>query len=65
MALERLDDALTDLERLDPRQADILTLRFFGGLEGEEIAAALDMSVRTVKGEWAMAKLLLYRELAS
>ena len=62
--LQRLDDALIDLERLDPRQADIVTLRFFGGLEGEEIAAALDISVRTVKREWAMAKLWLYRELA-
>ena len=62
--LERLDDALIDLERLDPRQAEIVTLRFFGGLEGEEIAAALDISVRTVKREWAMAKLWLYRELA-
>jgi RNA polymerase sigma factor (TIGR02999 family) len=62
--LERLDHALTDLERLDPRQADIVTLRFFGGLEGAEIAAALGISERTVKREWAMAKLWLYRELA-
>lgn len=63
--LERLDDALTDLEALDPRQADIVTLRFFGGLEGEEIAAALDISVRTVKREWAAAKLWLRREMAA
>lgn len=62
--LERLDHALSDLERLDPRQADIVTLRFFGGLEGAEIAAALGISERTVKREWAMAKLWLYRELA-
>jgi len=62
--LERLDHALIDLERLDPRQADIVTLRFFGGLEGAEIAAALGISERTVKREWAMAKLWLYRELA-
>lgn len=63
--LERLDDALSDLEALDPRQADIVTLRFFGGLEGEEIAAALDISVRTVKREWAAAKLWLHRELSA
>lgn len=62
--LERLDHALSDLERLDPRQADIVTLRFFGGLEGAEIAAALGISERTVKREWATAKLWLYRELA-
>ncbi len=62
--LERLDHALSDLERLDPRQADIVTLRFFGGLEGTEIAAALGISERTVKREWATAKLWLYRELA-
>jgi RNA polymerase sigma factor (TIGR02999 family) len=61
--LERLDDALVDLERLDARQAEIVTLRFFGGLEGAEIAAALGISERTVKREWAMAKLWLYREL--
>lgn len=64
LPLEQLDDALTDLERLDPRQADIVTMRFFGGMEGEEIAAALSLSVRTVKREWAAAKLWLYRELA-
>jgi RNA polymerase sigma factor (TIGR02999 family) len=63
--LEKLDDALKDLEALDPRQADIVTLRFFGGLEGEEIAVALDLSVRTIKREWAAAKLWLLRELAA
>ena len=62
--LERLDDALETLEGLDPRQADIVTLRFFGGLKGDEIAAALDISVRTVKREWSMAKLWLHRELS-
>ena len=57
--LERLDDALDDLARLDPRQAEIVTLRFFGGLDSEQIAAALDISPRTVKREWAAAKLWL------
>ena len=65
LELTRLDDALTDLESLDPRQAEIVTLKFFGGLDGEEIAAALSISPRTVKREWAMAKLWLHRALAA
>ncbi|MCB1608069.1 MAG: sigma-70 family RNA polymerase sigma factor [Xanthomonadales bacterium] len=65
LELTRLDDALTDLEALDPRQAEIVTLKFFGGLDGEEIAAALSISTRTVKREWAMAKLWLGRAMAS
>ncbi len=65
LELTRLDDALNDLEALDPRQAEIVTLKFFGGLDGEEIAAALSISTRTVKREWAMAKMWLGRALAA
>lgn len=65
LELDRLDDALKELEALDARQADIVTLRFFGGLTGEEIAGVLGISPRTVKREWAVAKIWLYKSLAS
>jgi RNA polymerase sigma factor (TIGR02999 family) len=58
-----LDRALTRLEALDPEQARIIELRFFGGLTIEETAAALSLSPSTVKREWALAKGWLYREL--
>ncbi|MEM6793875.1 MAG: ECF-type sigma factor [Acidobacteriota bacterium] len=64
LELDRLDDALKELEALDARQAEIVTLRFFGGLKGEEIAEVLGISPRTVKREWAVAKLWLYKCLA-
>lgn len=58
-----LDRALTKLEALDPDQARIVELRFFGGLTVEETALALAVSVATVKREWALAKGWLFREL--
>ena len=58
-----LDLALQKLEALDPEQGRIVELRFFGGLTVEETAAALGISARTVKREWALAKGWLYREL--
>lgn len=58
-----LDRALTKLEALDPPQARIIELRFFGGLTIEETAAALAISPTTVKREWAVAKGWLFREL--
>lgn len=58
-----LDDALTRLQALDPRQAKIVELRYFAGLKVEETAEALDLSTRTVKREWAMARAWLKREL--
>jgi len=58
-----LDRALTKLEILDPEQARIIELRFFGGLTIEETAAALSVSPATIKREWALAKGWLYREL--
>jgi RNA polymerase sigma factor (TIGR02999 family) len=58
-----LDRALTKLETLDPEQARIIEMRFFGGLTIEETAAALSLSPTTVKREWAVAKGWLYREL--
>lgn len=51
-----LDEALTALEAHDPRMARIAQLRFFGGLGVDDIAAAMDVSPRTVKREWAVAR---------
>jgi RNA polymerase sigma factor (TIGR02999 family) len=60
-----MDAALRDLEGLDPRQAQIVELRFFGGLTITEIGLAMDISPATVKREWATAKIWLRRELSS
>lgn len=60
-----LDDALAALARVDPRQADIVVMRFFGGLTMEEIAAVLGLSKRSVEAEWTMIKAWLRRELAA
>jgi RNA polymerase sigma factor (TIGR02999 family) len=60
-----LDDALKDLGALDPRQSQIVELRFFGGLTIEEVGEVLDVSPRTVKREWRMAKAWLRREILS
>ncbi len=61
--LVALDDALQDLEKLDPRQARVVELRFFAGLSLEETAAALKVSVGTVRRDWSLAEAWLYREL--
>ena len=61
--LVALDRALTSLAELDPQQAKIVELRFFGGLSVEETANALDISPATVKRHWTIAKAWLMREL--
>jgi RNA polymerase sigma-70 factor, ECF subfamily len=58
-----LNEALERLAQFDARKAQIIELRYFGGLSVEETAAALDVSDITVKREWAKAKAWLYREL--
>ena len=63
--LVRIDEALTRLEALDPRQAKVVELRFFGGLNVDETAEAMGISAPTVKREWAMAKAWLHRELSA
>jgi RNA polymerase sigma factor (TIGR02999 family) len=62
--LVALDDALQTLERLDPRQARVVELRFFAGLNLEETAEALKISVATVRRDWSMAEAWLFRELS-
>jgi RNA polymerase sigma factor (TIGR02999 family) len=61
--LVALDDALTALEKLVPRRAAVVELRFFAGLSIEETAAQLGVSPNTVKREWRRAKAWLYNEL--
>jgi len=58
-----LDAALTELARLDPNQARIVELRFFGGLSVEETAEAMSISPATVKRHWAIARAWLLRAL--
>ncbi len=59
-----LDEALTRLADLHPRQAQVVELRFFAGLEIEEVADALGVSTPTVKRDWTAARAWLNRELA-
>jgi RNA polymerase sigma-70 factor, ECF subfamily len=58
-----LDEALTRLAEFDPQQAQLVELRFFGGLSVEEAAAVLGVSRTTVKRNWNVAKAWLAREL--
>jgi RNA polymerase sigma-70 factor, ECF subfamily len=58
-----LDDALTTLARLDPRRAQVIELRFFGGLSVQETADALGVSSPTVLRDWRLARAWLAREL--
>jgi RNA polymerase sigma factor (TIGR02999 family) len=58
-----VDEALTELSQVAPRQAKVVELRYFGGLTEEEIVAALDISPRTVRRDWNLAKAWLSREL--
>jgi RNA polymerase sigma-70 factor (ECF subfamily) len=60
----RVHEALEALAGLDPRQARIVELRFFGGFSNEETAEILGLSVATVKRDWAMARAWLHGELA-
>jgi len=58
-----LDDALAGLAEIDPRKARIVELRYFAGFQIEEVARLLEISVTTVKREWAFAKVWLLREV--
>ena len=61
--LMALDDALSELARLDERQEKIVELRYFGGMTNEEVALALGISPATVKREWTVAKAWLSRRI--
>lgn len=58
-----LDDLLKTLAELNPRQAKIVELRFFGGMTMREIATESNLGLRTVEKEWAMARAWMRREL--
>ena len=58
-----LDAALEDLAAMNPRQAKVIECRFFGGLGVKETAAALDISERTVRNDWTIARAWLHRRL--
>jgi RNA polymerase sigma factor (TIGR02999 family) len=62
--LVALDDALSALSALDPRQSRVVELRFFGGLSVEETAEALNISETTVRRDWTLARAWLHRELS-
>ena len=64
VSIAAVDQALKDLETLDPRQAQVVELRFFGGLTIPETAELMSLSEATVKREWLTAKRWLQREMA-
>jgi RNA polymerase sigma-70 factor, ECF subfamily len=59
-----LHEALERLSKLDARQGSIVELHFFGGLSFEEISSVLGMSERTVKRDWALARIWLFKEIS-
>ncbi|MDQ4123351.1 MAG: sigma-70 family RNA polymerase sigma factor [Acidobacteriota bacterium] len=59
-----LDEALNKLGELDPQLCQIVEMKFFSGLTNEEVAEVLNISVATVKREWATAKTWLLREIS-
>jgi RNA polymerase sigma factor (TIGR02999 family) len=63
LELLRLDESLERLAKLDPRQSKIVELRFFAGLTVEEAAAVLQVSPKTVRRDWSVAKAWLHGDL--
>ena len=58
-----LEDALVRLEKLNPRQAQVVEMRYYGGLSVEEVAGVLGIATRSVKRDWALARSWLYQEI--
>jgi RNA polymerase sigma factor (sigma-70 family) len=61
--VSQLDQALDRLEKNNPRQAKVVELRYFGGLSIEQIGATLGIAPRSVKRDWALARIWLFEEL--
>jgi RNA polymerase sigma factor (TIGR02999 family) len=61
--LLQLDEALEHLATLEPRLAQVVNCRFFGGLTEQETADALDLTTRTVQRDWVKARIMLHRLL--
>ena len=62
--LVRMDDALNQLATFDQRKAQIVEMRYFGGLQAEEMAGVLRVSVQTVHRDWGLARSWLAREIS-
>jgi RNA polymerase sigma factor (TIGR02999 family) len=62
-SLLALDDALKDLENLDPQAARVVELRYFGGYTDQEVADSLGVSVSTVRRDWEFARSWLYDQI--
>jgi RNA polymerase sigma factor (TIGR02999 family) len=62
--LVALDEALAKLALIDPRKAQIVELKYFGGMTIEEAAEVVEVSTPTVEREWHMAKIWLHREIS-
>jgi RNA polymerase sigma-70 factor, ECF subfamily len=58
-----LDEALKRLEKQNPRQARVVELRYFGGLSVDQTATLLKIAPRSVKRDWALARIYLFRKL--
>lgn len=58
-----LDEALNALAKMDPRRVRIVELRFFGGLTAEEIAGLPETTPDSIRNQWRLAKVWLFREL--
>jgi RNA polymerase sigma factor (TIGR02999 family) len=61
--LVALDDALAELEKVNPRGSRVVELRYFGGMNNREAAVVLQVSETTVERDWRLARAWLYREL--
>jgi RNA polymerase sigma factor (TIGR02999 family) len=59
----RVHEALEELAHIDPRLAQVVEMRYYGGLDNSEIARALDVSLRTVERDWERARSFLYNNL--
>jgi RNA polymerase sigma-70 factor, ECF subfamily len=60
----RLEESLVRLAEVDPQQAQLVTMRFYGGMSMQDVAAALGVSKRSCERDWTMAKAWLRRDLA-
>ena len=58
-----VNDALEELATIDPRLVKVVEMRYFAGMNEDEIAESLGVSVRTVERDWEKARLFLYRAL--
>jgi RNA polymerase sigma-70 factor (ECF subfamily) len=71
LAVDRIEDVLfvdgliEELTAVDPRQAEIVKLRFFGGLTVPEVAEVMGVSQRTIEGEWTMIRAILRSKVAT